>query len=154
MIVRGLRSSQSAKTKGLSRREVGWLGRRSKNLQSFQRQPPRILGQLVEYARRERGLTMETLARQANIDLVELVEIERNPKAIPEPRTVHQLAGVLRLPAEKLMVLAGLSTPEDESLTEAAIRFAARSEASARLSTAERENLEEFVKVLSADGGG
>ena len=124
---------------------------------SFLRQPPRVFGQLIEYARRERGFSLETLARQADVDLaelVELVEIERDPKTVPEPRTVHQLANLLRLPVVKLMVLAGLAQARDDGLTEAATRFAARSEPSARLSPAEKEVLEEFVKVLSdaADG--
>ncbi len=120
----------------------------------FLRQPPRVFGQLIEYARREHGFTLEALARQADVDLAELVEIERDPKAVPEPRTVHQLADVLGLPVVKLMVLAGLAQPRDEGLTEAAVRFAARSEPSARLSAAEKEVLEEFVKVLSGSVGG
>jgi transcriptional regulator with XRE-family HTH domain len=105
---------------------------------------------LIEYARRERGFSLETLARQADVDLAAVVEIERDPKAVPEPRTVRRLADVLMLPAVKLMVLAGLAQPRDESLTEAAIRFAARSRPPAELSTADKEVLEEFVKVLSA----
>jgi transcriptional regulator with XRE-family HTH domain len=132
----------------------GWVARSlEQESASLLRQPPRVFGQLIEFARRERGFSLETLARQADVDLAELVEIERDPKAVPEPRTVHQLADVLGLPAPKLMVLAGLTRPRDESLTEAAIRFAARSEPSATLSAAEKEVLEEFVKVLSGAVG-
>lgn len=118
---------------------------------SFHRQPVRVFGQLIEYARRELNLTLEALARRADINLAELVTIERDPQALPEPRTVHQLANVLNLPVVKLLVLAGLDEPRDESLTEAAVRFAARSEPSTSLSAAEREVLEEFVKVLGSD---
>ena len=110
---------------------------------------PRVLGQLVEYARRSRGLTVEGLVREADIDLTEALAIERDPEMTPSSRAVYQVAGVLGLPAGKLMELAGLAEARDENLGRAALRFAAHSEPTSQLSKDEREALEEFVKVLA-----
>ena len=55
----------------------------------------------------------------------------------------------MKLPPERLLELAGLvkSSP-DENLNEAAVLFAARSETNAKLTRAEKDALDEFVKVL------
>lgn len=115
---------------------------------------PRVFGRLIEYARRERGMSVEALANAANVDLAEIVAIETEHDALPKPRTVYQLAQVLKLPASRLTELAGLAQPR-RSLSEAAVRFAARSEPTTKLSDDEKEAFEEFVKVLaeSSDGG-
>lgn len=115
---------------------------------------PRVFGRLVEFARRARGLSIEELAKSADVDLAELLAVEDAGK-VPSPRTVFQLAKVLRLSTGKLMELAGLAEPKDTSLNQAALRFAARSEPTAKLSREEREAFEEFVKVLveASDGG-
>lgn len=90
---------------------------------------------------------MEQLAERAEVDLVEIVEIEMDEMTIPDVRTVYQLATVLDLPSARLMEMAGLATPCPE-VSRAALKFAARSESTAKLSREEREALEEFVKVL------
>ena len=108
---------------------------------------PKIFGQLIEYTRRKAGLSLEELSRRASVALRELLAIERD-NATPTPRTVYQLSESLGLPFGKLQELAGLAEPRDERLNEAALRFAARSEPTAQLSTAEREAYEEFIKVL------
>lgn len=108
---------------------------------------------LVEYARRKRGLSVEQLAEQADVDLESIVEIETKASAMPDARTVYQLAKTLRLAPNTLMEVAGLTTPRPQ-VREAALRFAARSESTARLTHEEQEALEEFVKVLveTSDG--
>ena len=56
----------------------GWVARSlERESASLPRQAPRVFGQLIEFARRERRLTLEALARKADVDLAELVEIER-----------------------------------------------------------------------------
>jgi len=114
----------------------------------------RVFGRLVEFARRARGLSVEQLSAQADVDLGEIVTIERDEDAVPQPRTVYQLAQVLGLPAGSLTEVAGLTRPRRE-VSEAALRFAARSEPTAKLTKDEREAFEEFVKVLAeaSDGG-
>ncbi len=107
----------------------------------------KVFGRFVEYARREQGMTLEGLAEKADIDLAELVDIERDNDFIPQVRTVHQIAQVLKLPPAPLMQVAGLMISRS-SVSRAAVRFAARSEPTARLSPEEREAFESFVKVL------
>lgn len=116
---------------------------------------PRVLGRLIEFSRRARGLSVERLADEADVDLGELVALEREEDVRATPRTVYKLAKLLGVSTGKLMVLAGLADAEDTTLKEAALRFAARSEPTAQLSKGEREALEEFVKVLveRSDGG-
>ena len=106
-----------------------------------------VFGRLIEYARRQLGLSVEVLAGQADVDLEELVEIERDDYFMPQVRTVHQLASVLKLPSSRLMQVAGLATPRPY-VAGAALRFAARSEPTSELSPDERVAFEEFVKVL------
>lgn len=113
-----------------------------------------VFGRLIEFARRSKGLSVEQLAEQADVDLAEIVEIERKQNAVPQLRTVYQLANALKLPAGKLVEVAGLATTRPE-ISNAALRFAARSEPTTTLSPAEREAFEEFVKVLvqASDAG-
>jgi len=110
-------------------------------------------GRLIEYARRKLGLSVEKLAERADVDLEAIVEIETDDRAVPEPRTVYQLAQALRIPPGKLMEVAGLATPKPD-VSRAALKFAARSEPTSRLSRDEREALEEFVKVLAETSDG
>ena len=104
---------------------------------------------LLQLARRERRLTLEALAEKADVDLAELVKIETDESFKPTPRTVHQLAAFLRLPAKKLMVLAGLLKVKDFGLQQASVRFAARSEPVEDLSPEEHAAFEEYVKFLN-----
>jgi transcriptional regulator with XRE-family HTH domain len=103
---------------------------------------------LLQLARRERRLSLAQLAEQADIDLIEVVNIEMGRTSTPSPRTIYQLASLLRLPSKKLMVLAGLIQIRDARLQEASLRFVARSKPAKDLSTEETAALEEFVKFL------
>lgn len=108
----------------------------------------RVFGRFVEFSRRSRGLSVERLAVEADVDLAELVAVECDPTKQPSPRTVFQLARVLCVSSQKLLELSGLTSLKDSKLGLAALRFAARSEPSAQLSPDERDAFEEFVKVL------
>jgi transcriptional regulator with XRE-family HTH domain len=102
----------------------------------------------VELSRRKLRLTVEQLAEQADVDVSQLVEIEEGECAAPEPRTVSQLSRVLNCPQDRMMVISGLARPRDRRLTEATVRFAARSEPVKVLSSEEEEVLSEYVKVV------
>jgi HTH-type transcriptional regulator, competence development regulator len=106
-------------------------------------------GRLINLWRRKRGLRMDALADTAQIDLTELIEIERNLHYTPEPRTVYHLAKTLGLPSERMLELSGNLVVRDSSLGQEAVRFAARSESVEKLSKDEQRALEEFVKFLS-----
>lgn len=120
--------------------DVGWLDAGSIA-------PASIFARFIELARRARNLTLESLAVRAEIDLAELVGIITEARQQPTPRTVYRLSQVLDVSAESLMELAGLAEPRAE-LAQAALRFAARSEPTVKLSEEERNALNEFVKVL------
>lgn len=106
-------------------------------------------GRPVRLARRERRLSVEQLAKDADIDLAEAVKIEENKRFQPSLRTIHHLASFLDLPAKGLMVLGGLLPVEDGGLEEASIRFVARCEPVQYMSPEERAALQEYVKFLS-----
>ena len=113
--------------------------------------PSRVaFSSLVEYMRRKQGLSMEKLAEEAEIDLTEVVSIERDAHFRPEPRTVFQLARTFKLPNKALMQLSGNTAASDPAVFEQALRFAARSGGSVQsLSRDERRALEEFVSFLA-----
>lgn len=107
-------------------------------------------GRLINLWRRKKGLRMDELADKAKIDLVELIEIEKNLDFIPEPRTVFRLAQVLELSNERLLQLSGNAVVRDQSLGQEAVRFAAYSESVEKLSKNEQRALEKFVKFLAS----
>jgi len=107
------------------------------------------LVRLLQLLRRERRLSLELLAQKADVDLAELVKIETDESFKPTPRTVHQLAAFFKLPAKKLMALAGLLQIKDYNLQQASVRFAARSEPVEDVTPEEHAALEEYVKFLN-----
>jgi transcriptional regulator with XRE-family HTH domain len=108
-----------------------------------------ILGRFVELMRRKRGLSIEALAGEIDVELSELVEIEEDVRHVPDHRSIYQLANYFAVPMGKLMKISGLSKPRDPQLSEAGFRFAARSESVEELSPEEQEALETFVAILT-----
>lgn len=107
---------------------------------------------LFQLVRRERHLSLEQLAEQAGVDLLEVVNIEIMDRSFrPTRRTVYQLSSFLQLPAGKLMMLAGLIQIRDAGLQEASLRFVVRSERVKDLSVEEAAALEEFEKFLGQE---
>ncbi len=111
--------------------------------------PNIAFGRFVSLMRRQRGISLEKLADDADVDITDLVEIERNPHHKPELRTTYQLANYFKLPRSGLMQVAGLTAPKDTRLFDEAVRFAARSEPTAELTPEEGAALEAFISVLS-----
>ena len=106
-------------------------------------------GRFVRLMRRQRGLTLEKLADDADVEMAVLVELENDPHHKPELRTAYQLANYFEVPRSGLMQVAGLTAPKDARLFDEAVRFAARSEPTAELTPEESAALEAFVAVLS-----
>ena len=93
-------------------------------------------------------------AAAAGIELGELRAIEQDDTEARSIRVIFKLAQSLDLSPEKLAVLAGLAeTRNDPALSEATVRFAAKS-STAQLSKEQRRVLDEYVKVLSASPKG
>jgi transcriptional regulator with XRE-family HTH domain len=105
---------------------------------------------LIELRRRALRLSVEALAKSADIDVGELVGLELGTLEAPELRTVAKLAKALNLPVQRLIELSGLASPRNPQFSDAVVRFAARSESVEKLSRNEMEALEEFVKFLAS----
>lgn len=133
---------------------VGGLGAELSNvaqdeqLQAAQRPGISALSKVIELRRRERRLSIEQLAKQADVDIEDMVDIESGACVDIEPRTLFQLSQVLKLPGQKLLVLSGLVESNDEALNQAIVRFAARSKNIRDLTKEEHEALEDFVRFL------
>jgi len=108
-------------------------------------------GRLVRLMRRDNGFSIEKLAEDADIDIEELIDIEEDAHFRPDVRTVYQLANVFGLPRTNLLKIAGLVEAQNDALHEEAVRFAARSDPVARLTSEERAALEAFVAILSKE---
>jgi len=111
--------------------------------------PSIAFGRFVRLMRRGKGLSLEKLAEDTDVEISELFEIEDDTRHKPELRTVYQLANYFKVPRSNLMQVAGLTLPKDNRLVQEAVRFAARSEPIAELTLEERAALEAFVAVLS-----
>ena len=109
-----------------------------------------VLFQLVRQLRRWDGLTRAQLAAIIRIDAKEVEAIEAQPEYVPKPRTVHQLADYLGVPAKAVEQLTSAAHAPSDSLAEAAHRFVASSDDLSKLSKAEKKLLDDFVKVLAA----
>jgi transcriptional regulator with XRE-family HTH domain len=107
------------------------------------------LGKLIELARRDARLSVEELASRADVELIELVELERGDPVSIEPRSIFRLCEVLKLPKPGVMELAGLTQRQDSSLGAAAVRFAANAKGLEKLTREERKAFEEFVRDLA-----
>jgi transcriptional regulator with XRE-family HTH domain len=108
-------------------------------------------GRLVRLMRRDNGFSIEKLAGDANIDIEELIDIEEDAHYRPDVRTVYQLANVFGLPRTNLLKIAGLVEAQNDALHVEAVRFAARSEPVAELTSEEKAALEAFVAILSKE---
>jgi len=107
------------------------------------------LGRLINLLRRRDGLSLDAVAEKAQVDLAELLRIEREEHYKPRPRTIVQLANLFGVPADQLSKIAGLKIAEDPTLERATLKFAAHSEHLAALSKPERDALNEYLAVLT-----
>ncbi len=111
--------------------------------------PNVAFGRFVNLMRRRQGMSLEQLADNADVNMGDLVEIERDPHHRPELRTAYQLANYFKISQSGLMQVAGLAAPKDARLFDEGVRFAARSESTTALTPEEGAALDAFVAVLS-----
>lgn len=107
-----------------------------------------VLGLFLNMARRDKRLSIETLAEQVDSSPLELLLIEEGHH-VPEPRVLSKLSRVLEVPPGKLMQLAGHVQSLDQDVARAAYRFAA-SGSTKPLEPEERAALIEFVNALAS----
>ena len=111
-------------------------------------------GRFVHLMRRQRRLSIEKLAEEADLDIGELMSIEEDAHHTPEPRTIYQLASIFHVSQGRLMELAGLVRPKDVRFMQEAVRYAARSESVEALSSDEQAALDGLITVLSEKAAG
>ncbi len=133
---------------------IGGLASEFGMLECASDEGPKVLGRLVEWRRRQLGLSEEELAKRAGLGLSDVRAIEQDDEAaIKRAMMIHKVAEALDLPSHRLAILAGLASVRDEAFAQATLRFAAKS-STAELSKEQRRVLEEYVKVLLQNSAG
>ena len=112
-------------------------------------EPNIAFGRLINLMRRRWRVSLERLAKDADVTVTELVEIESDTRYKPALRTTYQLANYFKMPRAGFMQVAGLTALKNAHLSDEAVRFAARAEPTAELTPEENAALEAFVAVLS-----
>jgi len=110
-------------------------------------------GRFINLMRRKQGLSIEKLAKDADVDIGEIMSMEEDVHYTPEPRTIYQLATVFHVSQGRLMELSGLMQPKDVQFVEEAVRYAARSESIEALTAEEQAALDGLISVLSEKKG-
>jgi transcriptional regulator with XRE-family HTH domain len=106
----------------------------------------------VELLRRKHNLTVEELAKRADVERTEIIAMERNSGYRPSPRTLHKLSQFYKIPERRLLVLAGALKEVPQEFRDEASRFAAQSESFATLTGEEKKALDEFMRFLRTEG--
>jgi transcriptional regulator with XRE-family HTH domain len=107
--------------------------------------------EVIKGLRKERGLSLDQLAREIESPIEELAELERNSTYRPTPLMLHKLSRFFEIPQRKLALLAGAITDVPATFRQQASSFAAKSESFSKLTSGERKILDEFVKFLRAE---
>jgi hypothetical protein len=105
------------------------------------------IARLIEFSRREAGLTREQYATKIGVGLDDLLITEDGISA-PEPRVLYAFSTALNISYEKLMSLAGHRTQADDTLQREVLRFAASSGPMDKLSTTQSQALHDLLKIL------
>ena len=107
------------------------------------------LGLLVRQLRLRDGLTVEALAKEAEVSEEELNQVEHNPNYTARPRLIYNLSEYFEVRLEDLSQLAGTTRKVDRKLYNTAVKYAAMSDEAAVLTEAQREILDGFVAMLN-----
>lgn len=105
-----------------------------------------VFGQFLNMSRRERGLSVQQLAKTIGMNPYDLLRLE-DGKELPELRIISSVAKVFNVPPRKLAQAAGVVIP-DKTTAQAALAFAASS-STKPLEPEQREALHEFIRALA-----
>lgn len=108
-----------------------------------------FFGRLINLMRRQRRISLEQLATDADVTLTELVGIESDMHYRPALRTTYQLANYFQMPRTGFLELAGLTDQKNARLSEGSVRYATPADSTAELTTEENAALEAFVAIIS-----
>ena len=104
--------------------------------------------EVIRGMRKQKGLSIEQLARKIEFPAEDLAEIERDCTYRPSPLALHKLSKFFEIPQRMLAVLAGAITDIPPSLRQRASSFAANSDSFSKLTSEEKKLLDEFVRFL------
>jgi len=110
------------------------------------------LSSLLVMLRRRDGFDEEELARRAQVDEGEIRRIEFDANYMPAPRTIYKIEQTFSLPNGVLAKLSGAIKQNSPSMEGRVLEFAANAKTIGKLTKAERELLNAFVKFLSEQG--
>ena len=107
--------------------------------------------EVIRGLRKEKGLTVEQLARKIELPAEDLAELERSSTYRPTPLALHKLSKFFEIPQRTLATLAGAIADVPFVFRQQASSFAANSESFSKLSNEEKKILDEFVKFLRSE---
>jgi transcriptional regulator with XRE-family HTH domain len=110
-----------------------------------------VFREVVRGLRRRKGLTVDQLATELDLDKGEIVAMERNPGYRPSPLALYKLSRFYGVPQQRLAALAGAVSEISDNLREQASRFAAKSDSFSKLTPDEKRELDAFVKLLKVE---
>jgi transcriptional regulator with XRE-family HTH domain len=103
---------------------------------------------LVQNARRKGGMTIRQASKKLDIHSTELERLESDTSHHPSAATLNKLSHFYGINQERLAGLAGALKNVPTELKKQASKFAAEPEPFAKLSSAERKALDEFMQFL------
>ena len=110
-----------------------------------------VFREVIKNLRRNRGLTVDQLAKRIDIDRDEITSMEQDSNYRPFPNTLYKLSKFYGISQRKLAELAGAITNVPQEMREQASRFAAQSDSFSKLTLEEKRTLDEFVKFLKEE---
>ena len=110
-----------------------------------------VFREVVRNLRRREQLSIESLAKEIDIETDEIVAMERHDHYRPSPLVLHKLSRLYKVSQVRLAALAGAVSAIPDDLREEASRFAAQSQSFAKLTREEKRILDDFVKVLKEE---
>lgn len=111
---------------------------------------PTEIGKVVRYVRERRGWSRRDLADLADIEEIDITQIETVADYAPAPRTVFNLANVCGFSTQRFQQLAKhVAIHEYHASNTDTFRFAARSKNVSEVTSEELEAVRALVEVLS-----
>lgn len=107
------------------------------------------LGTLVHQLRQKEGLSLQELARRADVPEDELRQVETNPSYTARARIIHQLSEVFGVSLNNLYQMSGATNVVERQLYNDAVRYAAHSDVATPLTDDQRYVLDAFVAALN-----
>jgi transcriptional regulator with XRE-family HTH domain len=106
------------------------------------------LGKAVRFVRERRGWSVEDLARAADVDATEILQIESAEIPTLSPRTAIYIADALGFSRTRMQQFAGHLAVNDAQATATEYRFAAKSKGTSAISDSEYDAILALVTVL------